>query len=116
VAVRLATDAADCRASAPVESSLRRLRRRIGLLDPGGAELVLRDLTDRVELRVGQDIRRRLDERERDEHHALRHRPIDPRRELDRAAPSRDPDRIARRHAEPAWWLTSAVQDPAGAS
>ena len=87
---------------AVIRNLFRRLRRHRRPLDPRGAELVLRDLADRVELRVGQDVGRRLDVGERDEHHALGHRAVDARLELDRAAPGRDPDRLARRHAEPA--------------
>src|SRR5690349_25070345 len=49
---------------------LRRLLHGSERLDLGGAILELRDLADRIELRVGQQIGRRFGVAERDEHHA----------------------------------------------
>src|SRR5262249_39112261 len=46
-------------------------------LDLGGAELELRDLAERIERRIGQDVGRRLGIAERDEHHAVGHVGID---------------------------------------
>src|SRR6188508_1386411 len=46
-------------------------RHRIDRLDLGGAELELGDFAERIELRVRQQVRRRLDIGERNEHHAV---------------------------------------------
>ena len=61
-----------------------------------GAELELRDLAERVELRVGQQVGRRLGEAERDEHHALGHVAVGARLQLDVAAPRRHAHAVAR--------------------
>ncbi len=75
-------------------------RRRIDRLDLGGAELELRNLAERIKLRIGQQVRRRFHISERDEHHAIRHRVVLAREQLDRAAARRHAHRIARLNAE----------------
>ena len=64
--------------------------RRPPRLDLGGAILEFGDLPERIERRIGEQIRRRLDERERNEHDAVRNRVVLARGELDRAAAGRD--------------------------
>src|SRR5215469_11188653 len=81
---------------------LRRRCLRRGRLYLGGAELELRDLAEGVELRVGQEIGRRLGEAEGDIDHPLRHVAVEPGGELDGAAAGRDPDHGPRPEAHAA--------------
>src|SRR5207245_7264285 len=73
---------------------------RADSLHPGRAELELRDLAERVERRVGQEVRGGLDIGERDEHDAVRDGVVLARVKLDRAAPGCHPDAVTRRNAE----------------
>src|SRR5215831_3114615 len=61
----------------------------------GGAEFVLRDLADRVELRVGQDIRGGFGIAERDKHLARSDGAVGARLQFDRAAAGGDTDLFA---------------------
>src|SRR5205814_6610679 len=54
----------------------RRLSDRLRALHLGGAVFELGNLPERVELRIGQEIRGRLDVGERDEHDAIRYRVV----------------------------------------
>ena len=65
-----------------------------GRLDPGGAELELGDLAERVQRRVGQEVRRRLGVAERDEDDPARHVAVDPALEFDCPAAGGHPDRV----------------------
>src|SRR6266567_7837461 len=79
---------------------LRRLSYRADTLHLRGAEFEFRDFAERVERRVGQEIRGGLDISERDEHDAVRDGVVLARVKLDRAAPRGDADAVARRDAE----------------
>ena len=70
---------------------------RLDALHPGRAILELGDLAERIERRIGQEVGRRLDIGERDEHHAVGDRVVLARRELDGAAAGRDPHEVAGR-------------------
>src|SRR5215472_17731834 len=61
-------------AAANAAALLGRLADRVDPLDPGGAELELGNLAERIELRIGEQVGGRLHIGERDEHHAVRHR------------------------------------------
>src|SRR5688572_20654717 len=82
------------------ERLLRRLALRPDRLESGGAELELRNLAERVELRIGEQVRRRLDIGERDEHNAVRYRVVLTRVQFDRATPCGDADHVAGLDAE----------------
>src|SRR6202007_476704 len=71
------------------------LGRRGGRLDLGGAELVLRDLAEWVELRVGQHVGGGFGVAERDEHLARGNGAVAARFQLDRAAPGGDANLFA---------------------
>src|SRR6266536_5727547 len=79
---------------------LRRLSYRADPLHPRRAEFEFRDLAERVERRVGQEIRGGLDISERDEHDAVRDGVVLARVKLDRAAPRGDADAVARGNSE----------------
>jgi hypothetical protein len=78
---------------------------RIDRLDLGGAELELGDFAERIELRIGQKIRRRLDKGKRNEHHAVGHCIVLARSKVDSAATGRDPHHVA--------WLDAKSRDGA---
>src|ERR1700756_3152035 len=88
-------------ATSPKVALLRRLAHNPGRLHPRGAELELRNLAERIELRIGEQVGGRLHERERDEHDAVRHRVVLAGGELYRAAAGGDAHHVARRDAEP---------------
>src|SRR5258708_14623283 len=75
-------------------------RRFLDLFDPCRAVLELGDLAKRVERRVGQEVRRRLDIGEGNEHDAVGHPIVLARGEFDRAAARRDTYEVARLDAE----------------
>ena len=60
-----------------------------------GAELEFRNLAERVERRVGQQVRRRFRVAERHEHHVFRHVAVGAHLDLDRAAAGLQLDEIA---------------------
>src|SRR5215469_11737449 len=64
-------------------------------LDLGGAILEFGNFPERVERRVGEQVRRRLHERERDEYDAVGNGVVLTRDELDGAAPGRYPHHVA---------------------
>src|SRR4051812_15104138 len=68
----------------------------LGAFGPGRAELELRDLAERIERRVGQEIGRRFRVAERHENHVLRNVAVRPHLDLDRAAAGFEPNEIAR--------------------
>src|SRR4030042_1161209 len=72
-----------------------RLFRAVRALDPDRAIFVFGDLADRIELRIGEDVGRRLDISEGDEERALLDGEIGAGGELDRAPSRRHPDGIA---------------------
>src|SRR5580698_3613799 len=88
----------------PVEEELRtllcsfHLRRR--LLNFRGAEFEFWNLAERIELRIGEQVRGRLDEGEWNEHHTVRHGIILTRVQLDRPAARADADQNAPPDAE----------------
>src|SRR5215471_3852841 len=96
--LRCAAKASDHRKTA---RSLRRDPRLLARrLDPSRTVLELRNLAERIERRVGQQIGGRFHERERNEHNAVRHRIVLARDELDGAATGADTDHVARRDPE----------------
>ena len=68
----------------------------VGSLDPHGAIFVFGDLPDRIELRVGEHVRRRLDIGKWDEDRALLDRPVGAGSELDVSPPRGHPYGLAR--------------------
>src|SRR5215469_7672510 len=75
-------------------------RRVLDWLDLGGAILEFGNFPERVERRVGEQVRRRLHERERDEHDAVGNGVVLARNELDGAAPGRHAHHVAGLDAE----------------
>ncbi|MBM3573401.1 MAG: hypothetical protein FJX52_13755, partial [Alphaproteobacteria bacterium] len=80
----------------------RRLRRRADTLDACRAEFEFRNLAERIKLRIGQDIGRRLGVAEWNENHAGAQRAVGARFQLDRSAPGHDPNPVASDSADPA--------------
>src|SRR5689334_9005991 len=72
----------------------------LDLLRLDRAELEFRDLAERIERRIGQQVRRRLGVAERHEHHVLRHVAIGAYLDLDGAAAGLQADEIAGPHIE----------------
>src|SRR5919108_3496556 len=70
-----------------------------GRLDLGCAEFVFRDLAERVELRVGQDIGRRLGIAERDKHLARGYGAVAARLQFDASPSGGDTHSLARSDA-----------------
>src|SRR5207302_6185949 len=83
-------------------SPLPRRPTRLDLFDTRRAVFELRNLSDRVELRIGQDVGGRLGIAERDEDHAGRDRAVSARLELDGTAARRDAHHGPGRDAEAA--------------
>lgn len=77
------------------------LGQRCDSLDLRRAVFEFRDLPERVELRIGQDVGRGLRKSEGNKDHPGWNRLIDARLELDRAAARGDADEITRFYPEP---------------
>src|SRR5262249_42611874 len=84
-----------------VRALLRCLPRRSRRLHARGAEFELGDFAERVERRVGEQVRGGFHEGERDEHDAVGNGVVLARGQLDRAAPRGHADRVAGCDAEP---------------
>src|ERR1700704_5686639 len=80
---------------------LRRLAHDLRPLHPRRAELELGDFSERIERRIGEQVRGRLHEGEGDEHDAVRYPVVLAGRELDRAAAGGGADAVAGLDAEP---------------
>src|SRR5690606_35136736 len=78
------------------------LRRHVALdlLHPCGAIFELGDLAERIELRIGEDVGRRLTIAEGNEDHPRRHVAVGTGRQLDRAPAGGYPDQVAPMAAE----------------
>src|SRR5262245_3939763 len=71
-----------------------------GCLDFRGAELEFGNLAERIERRIGEDVRRRFNISEGDEHDAVRNSIIQTRVEFDSAAPGGHANHVAGLDAE----------------
>src|SRR5262245_3384783 len=69
-------------------------------LDPRRAILEFRNLSERIERRIREQVGGRFHERKRDEHDAVWHPIVLARGELDSAAPRGNADQVARRNAK----------------
>src|SRR6516165_3300174 len=83
-------------------------------LDLGGTEFIFRDLAERIELRVGQDVGGGFGIAKRDEHLTWGDRAVGARLQFDRAAAGGDTDLFARGDAEAAQFGGSETGDRLG--
>jgi hypothetical protein len=73
----------------------------LGTLGPHRAEFEFGNFSERIERRIGQEVRRGFRLAERHEHHVFRHVAIGTHLDLDRAAARLAPDKIPRFRVAP---------------